>query len=324
MSDLHKDAASEKPPARHSTGPRTKAGKAVSSRNSRTHGCCSKQLVIQGESQEEFDELLQDWMEDYRPRGKSTRMLVQDAAEAQWVLNRNRNRYNDLEASLQEKSALEWTEEDHKEMQRCLRYRTTAERSFSRALNTLEQVAKRRRRQAEERDQAADEEQEKREDAEEQVAEVTNVFKREITDIEIGAIHVLDQWVDVERQNGKTVTKLDPSNEQLLEDRKIMKPPPEQVRRRFDFRNGIPDEYEWCLQTEEQRTMRQWAVQQITVDTWLEAIEREKASGTGHLSDTGEDLPDPKRRTWCYCKVCARTSETLWARKQELERDKRK
>jgi hypothetical protein len=190
-------------------------------------------------------------------------------------------------------------------------------------LNTLEQVAKRRRRQAEERDQVADEEQEKREDAEEQVAEVTKVFKREITDIEIGAIHVLDQWVDVEMKNGRTVTKLDPSNEQLLEDRKIMKPPPEQVRRRFDFRHGIPDEYSWCLQNEEQRTMRQWAVQQITLETWLAAIERERAAGTGHLSDTGEDLPDPKRRTWCYCKVCARTSETLWARKQEMEREKR-
>jgi hypothetical protein len=153
--------------------------------------------------------------------------------------------------------------------------------------------------------------------------EVTNVVKREIPEIEIGAIHVLDQWVDVEIKNGRTATKLDPSNEQLLEDRKIMKPPPEQVRRRFDFCNGIPDEYPWCLQTEEQRTMRQWAVQQITLETWLEAIEREKAAGTGHLSDTGEDLPDPKRRTWCYCKVCARTSETPWVRKQELERDKR-
>src|SRR5438105_3626534 len=269
MSDLHNDAASEKPPARHSTGPKTKAGKAASSRNSMTHGCTSKQPVIQGESQEEFDELLEDWMQDYRPKGKSARMLVQEAAEAQWVLNRNRNRYNDLEEALQEKSALEWTEEEHKEMERCLRYRTTAERRLTRALNTLEQVAKRRRRQTEEREQAAEEEEEKREEAEEQVAEVTNVVKREITDIEIGAIHVLDQWVDVERQNGRTVTKLDPSNEQLLEDRKIMKPPPEQVRRRFDFRNGIPDEYSWSVQTEEQRTMRQWAVQQITVDTWL-------------------------------------------------------
>ena len=62
----------------NSTGPRTKAGKAVSSRNSTTHGCTSKQPVIKGESQEEFDELLEDWMEDYRPRGKSARMLVQD------------------------------------------------------------------------------------------------------------------------------------------------------------------------------------------------------------------------------------------------------
>ena len=46
-----------------------------------THGCTSKQPVIQGESQEEFDELLEDWMQDYRPRGKSARMLVQEAAE---------------------------------------------------------------------------------------------------------------------------------------------------------------------------------------------------------------------------------------------------
>src|SRR6202035_3284326 len=115
-----KGAGSEKPPAQRSTGPRTKAGKAVSSRNSTTHGCCSKQLIIEGESQEEFDELLADWMEDYRPRGKSARMMVQDAAEAQWLVLRNRNRYNELEASLQDRSALEWTEEDHKEMQRCL------------------------------------------------------------------------------------------------------------------------------------------------------------------------------------------------------------
>lgn len=323
MSDLHKDAESERPLAGRSTGPKTDAGKEISSRNSTTHGCTSKQPVIKGESQEEFDELLEEWMEDYRPRGKSARMFVQEAAEAQWVVNRNRNRYNDLEESLQEKTALEWTEEEHKEMERCLRYRTTAERRLTRALTTLEQVAKRRRRQTEERVQAAEEEQQKQDKAEEQVEEVKNVFEREIPEIEIGAIHVLDQWVDVEIENGRTVTKLDPSNEQLLEDRKIMKPPPEQVRRRFDFRHGIPDEYSWCLQTEAQRTMRQWAVQQITVETWLKAMEREKGAGTGHLSDTGADLPDPKRRTWCYCKVCARTSETLWARRQEMEREKR-
>jgi hypothetical protein len=67
--------------------------------------------------------------------------------------------------------------------------------------------------------------------------------------------------------------------------------------------------------------LRKWGVQQITVETWLEALEREKAAGTGHLSDTGEDLPDPKRRTWCYCTACARTWEIRARRRREREEE---
>jgi hypothetical protein len=54
--------------------------------------------------------------------------MVEAAAQAQWVQMRNTNRYQELEQKLQEKSALDWTEEDHKEMERFTRYRTTAER----------------------------------------------------------------------------------------------------------------------------------------------------------------------------------------------------
>jgi len=89
------------------------------------------------------------------------------------------------------------------------------------------------------------------------------------------------------------------------------------VSRRFHFRDGIPDEYSWCFETEEQRTTRKWGLQQMTVATWLAAIENEKAEGSGHLSDTGEDLPDPKRRTWCWCDVCRRTSEIRNKHKRE-------
>jgi hypothetical protein len=138
-----------------STGPRTPEGKAKASQNSTTHGCCSKQPLIKGESEEEFNELVADWMDDYRPRGKSVRLQVQQAAEAQWVLKRNTNRYNELEEALQEKKALEWTEEEHKKMERFIRYRTTAERSFMRAANTLEQSVKRRRKRVEEREEEA-------------------------------------------------------------------------------------------------------------------------------------------------------------------------
>lgn len=295
--------------ARRSSGPKTAAGKARSSQNSTKHGCCSKKALIQGESAEEYDELREDWLDDYRPKGKSVHMLVEQAAEAQWVLRRNLNRYNDAEESLQEKSALEWTDEEHKKIERFTRYRTTAERSFTRAVNTLEQAWTRRRKRVEERAEAAE-------------AEVRKVGKAEpeqaVEPAKPKAIHVLDQWADVVREDGKTVTRLEPSNEQLLEDRAMMKPPPEQVCRRFQFPDGIPDEYGWCFETEEQRVKVKWGVQQMTMETWLAAIEREQAMGTGHLGDTGEDLPKPQR-VGCWCKVCARNTEISRRRVREAE-----
>jgi hypothetical protein len=269
--------------------------------------------VIRGENEEEFTELRQDWLEDYRPTGKSVRMLVEQAAEAQWVLRRNMNRYNETEASLEDRSALEWTEEEHKKIERFTRYRTTAERSFTRAVNTLEQVSTRRRRRVQERKA---EQEEAAQQAQEEAGEVQP--EKAAEEAKPKAIHVLDQWVDVLMEDGRAVTKLEPSDEQLLEDRGMMKPPPEQVCRRFHFRDGIPHEYAWCFETEEQRVTRNWGLQQMTLETWLAAIEREQAMGTGHLSDTGEDLPDP-RRVGCWCAVCARNTEISRRRAREVE-----
>ena len=320
MSDLRRNPAPNQRRAGSSTGPRTPEGKAKSSQNSTTHGCTSKKPVIKGENQAEFDELVEDWVDDYRPRGKSVREQVRQAAEAQWVLKRNTNRYHELEESLQEKKALDWTEEEHKKMERFTRYRTTAERSFGRAANLLEQSVKRRHKRVEEREEA---EKDEAEQAVEKVPDAKNV-RPEIWDIEAGAIHVLDQWVDVTIEEGRAVTRLEPSNEQLFEDRETMKPPPEQVRRRFVFHDGVPEEYGWCAGLYEQVKGRmKYGVQQMTIKTWLQAVEREKAAGTGHLGDAGEDLPDPKRRGWCWCTVCARTTETGWRRERESEERER-
>jgi hypothetical protein len=285
------------------------------------HGCCSKKRVIKGENEDEFNEFVAEWMDDYRPRNKSEREMVEQAAVAQWIQKRNMNRYHELEQSLQEKKAIEWTEEEHKEMERFIRYRTTAERSFGRQANLLEQVVKRRRKRVKEREEEETEQAEtEHAETEQGVEKVGGAMQKnpEIDDIEVGAIHVLDQWADVTIENGRAVTRLEPSTEQLLEDVGTMKPPPEQVRRFFTFYDGIPEEYGWCAGVYEQIPGKaKYGEQQITVETWLEAVEREKAAGTGHLSDTGEDLPEPKRRTWCWCKVCARRQETIWRRERE-------
>ncbi|MFL6351622.1 MAG: hypothetical protein ACJ74Z_07205 [Bryobacteraceae bacterium] len=66
MSDLNKRHRTTGSRAHGSTGPKTPEGKAKASQNSTTHGCCSKQPIIKGENEEEFNELLEDWMDDYR------------------------------------------------------------------------------------------------------------------------------------------------------------------------------------------------------------------------------------------------------------------
>ncbi len=326
MSKFLYDGPLEDLEAHGAGGPKTIEGKDRSSQNSTTHGCTAKKTLIKGESAEEFEELLKDWMEDYRPARKRERSLVEDAAREQWALMRNRNRYHELEQSLEDKKVLEWTEEDHKKMMLMTRYRASAERSFSRAVAMLEQMCTRQKRRAEERAQGGDEKRpgetaevvEEDGGAEVEVAAEAEGEERSADETpKTGeAIHVLDQWVDVAMEDGKAVTRLEPSNEQLLEDRVRMEPAPEQVCRRFHFQDGIPDEYAWAFETEEQRHTRKWGIQQISVERWLAALKRERV--TGHLSDTGEDLETPKRRTWCVCEVCMRTAEIGRRRREEM------
>ena len=128
-------------------------------------------------------------------------------------------------------------------------------------------------------------------------------------------VAVLDQWIEVEIQDGKTVTKLYPSNEGLIKEGQRMDPPPELVYRRLNFPNGIPEEYRWVTASHPERFARGgMGTQRMTVDTWLEVIEREAASGTGHVGQTGVgNLPRPKERGGCDCEVCTKNREIMEA-----------
>jgi len=76
--------------ASHSTGPRTEAGKAVSSRNRLAHGLCSSSLIIRGETQEEFDDLQLQTHITFDPQTDEETLLVDQMVEALWRLNRAR------------------------------------------------------------------------------------------------------------------------------------------------------------------------------------------------------------------------------------------
>ena len=74
--------------ARKSTGPRTAAGKAVSSRNGLKHGLFSRSLSesgrLLGEDPAELDTLLGDLLERYQPRGREEELMVDCMATVWW------------------------------------------------------------------------------------------------------------------------------------------------------------------------------------------------------------------------------------------------
>jgi hypothetical protein len=72
--------------AQKSTGPRTDAGKVASAQNARKHGCYSTYLVLEGQDQEQYDQLLDEFMRDLQPRDIRERNLVEMMAVEWWHL----------------------------------------------------------------------------------------------------------------------------------------------------------------------------------------------------------------------------------------------
>ncbi len=364
----------------HSTGPRTSEGKARSSQNSVTHGCRSKILLLPGERQEDFDILYDRWMSAYDPEDDATRELVEHLILEKWFLERNIRRYLQLEQELAKVDFISWTDQQHKNFQLALRYKTTAERSVGRAMAALDarvKVAKNDQKDFHRtKDQLHATEIGLFETRAEHLLESKKfdsiidqkIYKAQLLNVDVSQeqaavtesrsqyaatiqrinkklavpaepktlaqetfqgqnakknqrkIVIMEQWLEITVEDGKTCTWVQPSNEQLIEEGKAMDPPPELVYRRCNFVNGVPPEYHWATKDEERRRIGMCGIQRMTVDTWLVLIEREKANGTGHIGPTGVgNLPRPKERGGCDCEVCSHNRAILERRAQKLE-----
>ena len=126
----------------------------------------------------------------------------------------------------------------------------------------------------------------------------------------------LEQWVEVRTaEDGTVTTELYPSNAELIEDGKEMWPAPEIVYRRINFVEGVPPEYYWAIGEEDEQA-RQFGgcgIQRMTIDTWLDVIERESLRPDGHIGPTGVgNLPRPDGK--CSCPVCTANTAILKAR----------
>jgi hypothetical protein len=82
----------------------------------------------------------------------------------------------------------------------------------------------------------------------------------------------------------------------------------ELVYRRLNFVNGVPYEYYWTTDDENQRRHGGLSVQRLRVSDWRELIALEKG---GHLRGCGFYVPRPESRGGCDCKACRYAAERI-------------
>ncbi len=286
------------------TGPKTPEGKAISSQNARTHGLTSKKLFLPGENEEEFAELREGWFAQFPPESQAETAMVEQLARNDWFLQRAERRYGEIEERLGESHAGDWEDEQFRLLERILRYKSTAERSFQRSLTVVRQLRKDRLQEERAEKQAVAQEETKR-----TVFEGRGKSKKPV-------FTVLEQWVEVRITDGVTTTDYIPSNAELLqqgEGSEESGQAPQMVYRRMNFPDGVPSEYGWTNLHEpdkcEEAKAGRWCalcsvkergghgVQRMTYETWKEVIEREALQPGGHAGPTGYgNLPRPKER----------------------------
>jgi hypothetical protein len=88
MEISEKRLAANRANARKSHGPSTEAGKRISSRNATRHGLLANAVVLEGESQERFNALLNSLNAEFQPTTPTERIFVGKMAAAQWCLMR--------------------------------------------------------------------------------------------------------------------------------------------------------------------------------------------------------------------------------------------
>src|SRR5690348_6799521 len=116
-----------------SCGPKSEAGKAAAARNNFRHGLttASEFWVLPCESQTDYLKLLAQFQQEHQPETPTEEALVQAMAEHHWLRHR---------AMRLEEACFDYTTGqiiDERKLALYLRYQTTHERAFHKALNDL-------------------------------------------------------------------------------------------------------------------------------------------------------------------------------------------
>ena len=243
--------------------------------NAFKHGCCAKTPVLPGEDEALWREVEQDWFDEYRPQTAIARCFVAAVALAFWNKKRCHLRLEQTDLALSPKNAMDWTDEEHLKYSRFLRYRTAADRTFSRAWRDAEYLRKTRAtedealRRADYRfdelrlkfaklessDAHKDKDRELKRELAAQALRVSSKpapppnaspAKNTTGKKKKERLAVAEQWIEIRITNGLTTTEYYPPNEELIEELEDNEIEPEMVYRRLNFPDGVPPEYQWA------------------------------------------------------------------------------
>jgi hypothetical protein len=121
------------------TGPRTEAGKAASSQNARKHDLCSRTLRLSPEEWDEYNDMRERYARDLEPADNVEETLVDEICFNYWRLQQARG----AELGIVDKHSTQL----HL-IALYIRYRTSYERAFYKALDQIQKRQRDRRKQA--------------------------------------------------------------------------------------------------------------------------------------------------------------------------------
>src|ERR1700728_4056096 len=129
--------------SQHSTGPKSETGKAASCKNNFKYGLTGSSFtVLEFEDQDEYDHVLCGLRFEHQPATMTESILVEEMAQSYWL--RKRALYLQDQCATDEELTLE---EQGRQLALFIRYQTTHDRAFHRALNDLLKLRAEKRKQ---------------------------------------------------------------------------------------------------------------------------------------------------------------------------------
>ena len=117
-------------------------------KNALKHGCCAAEhVILPGEDPAEYERIHRNWTNEYEPQSEFEQDILEAAIEAQWNLRRANKNVRKMRAKLYAETLdeTEWTDEQHRRLNRFIRYQTR----YTNELNQYRRLLEARKRTAE-------------------------------------------------------------------------------------------------------------------------------------------------------------------------------